>query len=125
MLKYTRALQKNFAGRLKREGYKMLNLKIVNGRIIDAENKRIIEGDIGIKDGVITFIGNITFGAPENLRSQKSWQEPFILRFTPGFCYFSACSNSYFIFSYSPVFCITSAAVRTSAAMVFFICCFA
>lgn len=41
----------------------MLDLKIVNGRIIDAENKRIIEGDIGIKDGVITVIGNVTADA--------------------------------------------------------------
>lgn len=37
----------------------MLDLKIVNGKIIDAENKKIIEGDIGIKDGVITGIGSV------------------------------------------------------------------
>jgi N-acyl-D-amino-acid deacylase len=38
----------------------MLDLKIVNGKIIDVENKKIIEGDIGIKDGVITGTGNIS-----------------------------------------------------------------
>ncbi len=38
----------------------MLDLKIINGKIIDAQNKKIIEGDIGIKDGVITHTGNVT-----------------------------------------------------------------
>jgi N-acyl-D-amino-acid deacylase len=38
----------------------MLDLKIVNGKIIDVENKKIIEGDIGIKDGVITATGNVS-----------------------------------------------------------------
>lgn len=37
----------------------MLDLKIVNGKIIDVENRKIIEGDIGIKDGLITCIGNV------------------------------------------------------------------
>lgn len=37
----------------------MLDLKIINGKIIDVENKKIIEGDIGIKDGVITGTGNV------------------------------------------------------------------
>lgn len=41
----------------------MLDLKIVNGKIIDAENKKIIEGDIGIKDGVITSTGNVALEA--------------------------------------------------------------
>lgn len=38
----------------------MLDLKIVNGKIIDVENKKIIEGDIGIKDDVITATGNVS-----------------------------------------------------------------
>ncbi|WMJ77175.1 MULTISPECIES: N-acyl-D-amino-acid deacylase family protein [unclassified Sedimentibacter] len=37
----------------------MLDLKIVNGKIIDVENKKIIEGDIGIKDGLINCIGSV------------------------------------------------------------------
>lgn len=37
----------------------MLDLKIVNGKIIDIENKQIIEGDVGIKEGKITEIGNV------------------------------------------------------------------
>ncbi len=37
----------------------MLDIKIVNGKIIDIENKRIIEGDLGIKDGKITDIGSV------------------------------------------------------------------
>jgi len=37
----------------------MLDLKIVNGIIIDVENKKFIEGDIGIKDGKIKSIGNV------------------------------------------------------------------
>lgn len=36
----------------------MLDLKIVNGIIIDTENKEVIEGDIGIKDGVIVEVGS-------------------------------------------------------------------
>lgn len=35
----------------------MLDIKIVNGKIVDIENKKIIEGDLGIKDGKITDIG--------------------------------------------------------------------
>lgn len=38
----------------------MLDIKIVNGKIIDVENKAIIEGDIGIKDGKITDIGSLS-----------------------------------------------------------------
>jgi N-acyl-D-amino-acid deacylase len=41
----------------------MLDIKIVNGKIIDIENKKIIEGDIGIKDGVITEIGSVASDA--------------------------------------------------------------
>ncbi len=37
----------------------MLDIKIINGKIIDVENKRIVEGDIGIKDGKITDIGSV------------------------------------------------------------------
>jgi len=43
----------------------MLDIKIVNGIIIDVENKKFIEGDIGIKDGKITDIGNILEEAVE------------------------------------------------------------
>jgi N-acyl-D-aspartate/D-glutamate deacylase len=37
----------------------MLDIKIVNGKIIDIENKKIIEGDLGIKDGKITDVGSV------------------------------------------------------------------
>lgn len=37
----------------------MLDIKIVNGKIIDIEKRKIIEGDIGIKDGVITDVGYV------------------------------------------------------------------
>lgn len=38
----------------------MLDLKIVNGKIIDVENRKIIEGDLGIKDGAIIHMGHVT-----------------------------------------------------------------
>ncbi len=37
----------------------MLDIKVVNGKIIDVENKTIIEGDLGIKEGKITEIGTV------------------------------------------------------------------
>lgn len=37
----------------------MLDIKIVNGKIIDVENKKVIDGDLGIKDGKITDIGSV------------------------------------------------------------------
>lgn len=37
----------------------MLDIKIVNGKIIDVENRRIIEGDLGIREGIITDIGSV------------------------------------------------------------------
>lgn len=37
----------------------MLDIKVVNGKIIDIENKKIIDGDIGIKEGKITDIGYV------------------------------------------------------------------
>lgn len=43
----------------------MLDVKIVNGKIIDVENKKIIEGDIGIKDGKITDIGTVSAEAKD------------------------------------------------------------
>lgn len=43
----------------------MLDLKIINGKIIDVENRRIIEGDVGIKDGKITDIGTVLQEAHE------------------------------------------------------------
>lgn len=38
----------------------MLDIKVVNGKIIDVENKTIIEGDLGIKEGKITDIGSVS-----------------------------------------------------------------
>lgn len=37
----------------------MLDIKIVNGEIIDVESKRTFEGDLGIKEGKITDIGSV------------------------------------------------------------------
>ncbi len=36
----------------------MLDLKIIDGKIIDVQNRRIIEGDLGIKDGAIVSVGS-------------------------------------------------------------------
>jgi len=38
----------------------MLDVKIINGKIIDLENNKIIEGDIGIKDGKIADMGSVS-----------------------------------------------------------------
>lgn len=54
----------------------MLDIKIVNGKIIDIENKKIIEGDIGIKDGKITDIGSVIQDAREVIDAQNKHISP-------------------------------------------------
>lgn len=48
----------------------MLDIKIVNGKIIDVENKSIIEGDIGIKNGKIKDIGIVEVEAKELVNTE-------------------------------------------------------
>ncbi len=36
----------------------MLDIKIINGQMVDCENKRLVEADIGIKDGKITHVNH-------------------------------------------------------------------
>lgn len=54
----------------------MLDLKIVNGKIIDIENKCIIDGDIGIKDGVIIEIGNVASSSNETIDANGCYVSP-------------------------------------------------
>ncbi len=54
----------------------MLDIKIVNGKIIDIENRQIIEGDIGIKDGLITDIGNVVSDAKEIIELEGQYVSP-------------------------------------------------
>lgn len=54
----------------------MLDLKIVNGKIIDVENKKIIEGDIAIKDGIIAEIGNVKSEAKEVIDAKGNYVSP-------------------------------------------------
>jgi N-acyl-D-amino-acid deacylase len=54
----------------------MLDLKIVNGKIIDIENNCIIEGDIGIKDGIITEIGNVASTSKETIDVNSCYVSP-------------------------------------------------
>ncbi|HPW99469.1 MAG TPA: amidohydrolase family protein [Sedimentibacter sp.] len=56
----------------------MLDIKIINGKIIDVENKRIVEGDIGIKDGKITDIGSV----PDEGKVEIDADEKYV---SPGF----------------------------------------
>lgn len=54
----------------------MLDLKIVNGNIVDIENNRIIEGDIGIKDGAIYEIGNVLSESKEVIDAKYNYVSP-------------------------------------------------
>lgn len=54
----------------------MLDIKIVNGKIIDVENKKIIEGDIGIKDGVIIQIGSVATDSKEVIDAEGLYVSP-------------------------------------------------
>ncbi|MEL7648180.1 MAG: amidohydrolase family protein [Sedimentibacter sp.] len=54
----------------------MLDIKIVNGLIIDAENKKIIEGDLGIKDGKITAVGIVPESAQNVIDAKGRYVSP-------------------------------------------------
>ena len=54
----------------------MLDIKIVNGKILDVVNKTIIEGDVGIKDGKITDIGSLPYQAKEVIDAAGKYISP-------------------------------------------------
>lgn len=54
----------------------MLDLKIINGKIIDVENRRIIEGDLGVKDGKIVDIGNVSASSREIINADGRHVSP-------------------------------------------------
>ena len=54
----------------------MIDVKIVNGKIIDVENKRIIEGDIGINKGIIIEIGDVVSEAEEVIDAKGHYVSP-------------------------------------------------
>ncbi|WP_313370468.1 amidohydrolase family protein [Sedimentibacter sp.] len=54
----------------------MLDVKIVNGKIVDIENKRIIEGNIGIGEGIITEIGRVSSEAKEVIDAKGHYISP-------------------------------------------------
>jgi N-acyl-D-amino-acid deacylase len=54
----------------------MLDIKILNGKIIDIENKKIIHGDIGIKGGKIIEIGSIMSSATIEIDAKGNYVSP-------------------------------------------------
>lgn len=54
----------------------MLDIKISDGKIIDIENRKIIEGDIGIKDGKITDIGTVLGEAKVEIDAKGKYVSP-------------------------------------------------
>jgi N-acyl-D-aspartate/D-glutamate deacylase len=54
----------------------MLDIKIVNGKIIDVENRKFIDGDIGIKDGVITHVGRVDSDAQKVIDAHGLYVSP-------------------------------------------------
>jgi len=54
----------------------MLDLKIINGKIIDIENRKIIEGDIGIKDGKIISVGTVLGEAASEINAEGNYVSP-------------------------------------------------
>lgn len=54
----------------------MLDIKILNGKVIDIENKKIIEGDIGIKDGKITELGHVPSEATLEINAHGNYVSP-------------------------------------------------
>ena len=54
----------------------MLDLKILNGKIIDIENRKIIEGDLGIKEGKITEVGNVLGEAKAEIDVKGNYVSP-------------------------------------------------
>lgn len=54
----------------------MLDIKVVNGKIIDVENKTIIEGDLGIKDGKITDIVSVNTEAKVVIDAKRKYVSP-------------------------------------------------
>lgn len=54
----------------------MLDIKIVNGKVIDVENKKLTEADLGIKDGKIVQIGNVLEEAKETIDANGLYISP-------------------------------------------------
>ncbi|NYB73949.1 amidohydrolase family protein [Sedimentibacter hydroxybenzoicus DSM 7310] len=54
----------------------MLDVKIVNGKIVDIENRRITEGDIGINEGKIAEIGSVSSEAKEVIDAKGNYISP-------------------------------------------------
>ncbi|HOK49834.1 MAG TPA: amidohydrolase family protein [Sedimentibacter sp.] len=54
----------------------MLDIKIVNGKIIDVENKTAREGDLGIKDGIISDIGSVPAQAKVVIDAEGKYVSP-------------------------------------------------
>lgn len=54
----------------------MLDIKIINGKIIDIVNRKIVEGDIGIKDGKIIDIGSVPGEAALEINAYGKYISP-------------------------------------------------
>ena len=54
----------------------MLDIKIVNGKIIDVENKTARQGDLGIKDGIISDIGSVPAQAKVVIDAEGKYVSP-------------------------------------------------
>jgi N-acyl-D-aspartate/D-glutamate deacylase len=54
----------------------MLDIKIVNGKIIDVENKTAREGDLGVKDGIIQDIGSVSAEAKVVIDAEGKYVSP-------------------------------------------------
>ncbi|WP_326907569.1 N-acyl-D-amino-acid deacylase family protein [Sedimentibacter sp. MB31-C6] len=54
----------------------MLDLKIINCKIIDIENRLIVDGDIGIKNGKITDIGTVFSEAKIEIDAKENYVSP-------------------------------------------------
>ncbi|MBP1924198.1 N-acyl-D-amino-acid deacylase [Sedimentibacter acidaminivorans] len=54
----------------------MLDIKILNGKIIDIKNKKIIEGDIGIKESKIVEIGQVLSSAYVEIDAKGNYISP-------------------------------------------------
>nr|WP_312578781.1 amidohydrolase family protein [Sedimentibacter sp.] len=54
----------------------MIDIKILNGKIIDVENRKVIEGDIGIKNGKITGIGSVPSNAAIEINAEGNCISP-------------------------------------------------
>lgn len=54
----------------------MLDIKIFNGKIIDVEHRKIIDGDIGIKDGKILYVGKVLVEANIEINAEGKYISP-------------------------------------------------